>query len=340
MPQKTVLVTGANGFIGYGVCRAFSLAGWTTYGMLRSDKSIPDLIKEEIIPIVGTAANPTIPQQLPPIDVVVCCSGDPSNFKAHFEDITSMSQRLSQIAREKGHDKPLVIVTSGCKDYGTTLRHGDPDLAPHTESSPLNYPPILAERCDGALKMLKFTDDFDCVITRPTTLYGRSSSYYSYIFHLAEQAKARSDGVMKIASTPNSILHGTHVDDVGAAYVAIAEAPRHVVAGQAYNMSSHRYETLGELVPAIEQSHGVKVEYVDPEENAEIAYTIQILFNFPQWVGSDKLRRDTGWTDKKPLFHKGYEVYRRAYDAAANAKSEQYERVMAMAVGQFGVQQS
>lgn len=307
---------------------------------MRSDKSVPDLIKEEIIPVIGNAANPTISTNLPPIDVVICCSGDPSNFKAHFDDITSMSQRLSKIAREKGHGKPLVIVSSGCKDYGTTPKDGDPGLAPHTEDSPLNPPPILAERCNGALEMTKFTDDFDCVVTRPTTLYGRSSSYYSYIFLLAEQAKTKSHGIMKIASTPNSILHGTHVDDVAAAYLAIAEAPRHVVAGQAYNISSHRYETLKEIVPAIERSHGVKVEYVDPQEGDETAFAVQILFDFPQWVGSDKLRKDTGWTDKKPLFHEGYEVYRRAYEAAAQEKSEQYERVMEIAFGRSRLEQS
>jgi hypothetical protein len=59
-----------------------------------------------------------------------------------------------------------------------TLRHGDPGLAPHTERSPLNFPLILAERANGALDMMKYTDGFDCVVTRPTTLYGRSGSYY------------------------------------------------------------------------------------------------------------------------------------------------------------------
>ncbi|KIW20035.1 hypothetical protein PV08_00610 [Exophiala spinifera] len=337
MPAKTVLVTGANGFIGYAVCRAFALAGWTTYGLMRSDRSIPELLKEEIISIIGSAADPAFVADLPPIDVVVCCSGDPSNFGAHFKEMTSLIQILSKVAQSKGHGKPLAIISSGCKDYGMTPRHGDPSLAPHTEESPLNFPAILGERAIGALDMMKYTDDFDCVVTRPTTLYGRSSSFYGFMFLLAEQAKSNSDGVLSITSDANAICHGTHVDDVAAAYVAIAEAPRAVVAGQAYNISSHRYETLGEIVAAMEKAHGIKVEYVDSDGVDKDSYAINALFNFPQWVGSEKIREHTGWKDKKPLFHEGYDVYRKAYEEAAKAKTEQYERIMRMAVGRFGL---
>ena len=337
MSPKTALVTGANGFLGYAVCRAFSLAGWTTYGLMRSDKSALDLLKEEIIPIIGTAADPSFISDLPPIDVVICCSGDPSNFGAHSKDITSMIQQLSKIAQANGHGKPLAIISSGCKDYGTTLRHGEPGLAPHTEQSPLNFPPILTERVHGALDMMKLTDDFDCVVTRPTTLYGRSGSYYGFIFALAEAARNQSNGVMSIASDANAILHGTHVDDVANAYLAIAQAPRDIVAGQVYNISSHRYETLGEIAEIVQKHHGIKVKYVDPADGDNEPYAIKLLFNFPQWVSSDKLRKDTGWTDRKPLFSEGYQVYRTAYEAAAQANTEQYERVMRMAQGRFGV---
>ncbi|KIW48325.1 uncharacterized protein PV06_00927 [Exophiala oligosperma] len=339
MPSKAVLVTGANGFIGYAVCRAFALAGWTTYGLMRSDRSIPELVKEEIIPIVGSAADPaSFVADLPPIDVVICCSGDPSNFGAHFKEITSLIRSLSKIARSKGHGKPLAIISSGCKDYGMTPRHGDPDLAPHTEESPLNFPPVLGERANGALDMMtKYTKDFDCVITRPTTLYGRSSSFYGLIFLLAEQAKSETDGVLAVTSDADAICHGTHVDDVAAAYLAIAEAPRDVVAGQAYNISSHRYETLGEIVEVVEKAHGIKVEYVDADGVDKDSYATNALFNFPQWVDSEKIRKHTGWRDKKPLFHEGYNVYRKAYEAAAQAKTEQHERVMRMVEGRFGI---
>jgi hypothetical protein len=35
-----------------------------------------------------------------------------------------------------------------------------------------------------------------------------------------------------------------------------------------------------------------------------------------QWVGSPKLRADTGWTDKRMLFSEGIQQYRLGYEAA------------------------
>lgn len=326
-PATTVLVTGANGTIGYAVCRAFTQAGWTTYGLVRSERSVPDLVREEIIPIVGTAADPSsFLASLPPIGVIVSCSEDITNYEAHFNDVLSMILRISQATRTRTGTKPLVIFSSGCKDYGTTLRHGDPGLAPHTEESPLNPPALLKRRTQCALSMFEHTNEFDAVVTRPTTIYGRSGSWYSVFFMLAEQAKASGDNVLTLYSTPNAILHGTHVDDVGSAYVAIASAPRQVVAGQTYNISAHSYETLEEIAPAVEKSHGVKVVFADPGPDDEKNFGVNSVFNFPQWVGSDKIRKQTGWRDRKPLFHEAYDVYRRAFEQARADQTEQYAR--------------
>jgi hypothetical protein len=56
-----------------------------------------------------------------------------------------------------------VLFTSGCKDYGPGLLKNDPYLSPHTELSPLNPPPSLANRANHAIKTLKNRDLFDAV---------------------------------------------------------------------------------------------------------------------------------------------------------------------------------
>ncbi|OAP58652.1 hypothetical protein AYL99_07742 [Fonsecaea erecta] len=328
MPRaRTVLVTGANGVIGQSVGRAFSQAGWTTYGLLRSPRSAQDLVREEIIPIVGSAANYLeFVDSLPPIDVIVSCSEDIKNYKVHFDDVLAMILGVSSSSRRQGGPKPLVIFSSGCKDYGTTARHGDPDLAPHTENSPLNPPALLAKRTECALSMFNHAEAFDAVITRPTTVFGRWGSWYAVFFMLAEAAKAAGRSSFTLYSTPNAILHGTHVDDVGSAYLAIAEAPRPVVAGQVYNISAHSYETLADIATALEKSHGVQVDYADPGPKDDKEFGVNSVFNFPQWVDSTKLRSHTGWVDRKPLFHEAYDVYRRAFEQAKADKSDQYVR--------------
>ncbi|KAL2419249.1 hypothetical protein ABEF95_002112 [Exophiala dermatitidis] len=283
--------------------------------------------REEIIPVLGSAADSsTFVSTMPAMDVIVTCSEDISNYEAHFNDLLNMIQQISHLSRKQGGIKPLVIFSSGCKDYGTTLRHGDVGLAPHTEDSPLNPPALLRRRTECALSMFNHTSDFDAVVTRPTTVFGRSGSWYAVFFQLAEHAKSNGHSNLTIYSTPNSILHGAHVDDVGSAYVAIAEAPRGTVAGQVYNISAHRYETLEDIAAVMEKCHGIKVSFSEPDPDDEKKFGINSVFNFPQWVDSTKIRSQTGWRDRKPLFQDSYEVYWRAFEQAENDKSDQYKR--------------
>ena len=51
--QKTVLVTGANGYVGNAVAKAFARAGWRTYGLVRREEAVGDLARNEIQPLVG-----------------------------------------------------------------------------------------------------------------------------------------------------------------------------------------------------------------------------------------------------------------------------------------------
>lgn len=81
MAAKTVFVTGANGFVGSTVAREFSRNGWATYGLMRSERSVLDLRRDEVIPIVGTAKDASaFVTNLPPIDVIVTCDEDLSDY--------------------------------------------------------------------------------------------------------------------------------------------------------------------------------------------------------------------------------------------------------------------
>ncbi|KIV94695.1 hypothetical protein PV10_02435 [Exophiala mesophila] len=333
MTTKAAFITGANGFIGSAVARKFSSKGWTTYGLIRHQRSALELMRNEIIPIVGLASD--VAQwisRLPPIDVIITCDEDLSNYISHHQSRLAMIKQICKHSATLGNSvKPLVIFSSGCKDYGTTPMHGEVNLAPHTETSPLNPPEILRPRTEAAIDMLQgHGSDFDCVVTRPTTLFGLSGSFYSHFFVLASKAKTENDGVLELPANPNSVLHGTHVEDVAAAYFSLATAPREVVRGQSYNISGHRYETLEEIVPAIDKSHGIKVKYREYQESDAETFGLYVLalFRFPQWVGSEKIRTQLGWADTKPLFHKGYEVYRKAYEAAISQDSQQVERLL------------
>src|SRR6187402_1860225 len=182
-PPKTVLVTGANGYIGHAVALAFVRAGWTTYGLVRNPSYLPLLRAAEIHPLLGSPSSPTFLTDLEKegvtFDVLVSTTEQILDYFPHYNDVVALLRTLAtQTLKAKGV-KPLVLFTSGCKDYGMIpYLANSPELAPQTEVTPLNPPPFAVDRAAGTLRIFDHGDVFDAVALRPTNVYGGSSSYY------------------------------------------------------------------------------------------------------------------------------------------------------------------
>lgn len=275
-PPKTVLIIGANGYIGHAVALAFVRAGYKTYGLVRQASFLSILASEEIIPLLGSPASPTFLPTLEEegvvFDVLVSTTEQILDYFPHYNDVVKLLRGLAKRSLEKKGVKPLVLFTSGCKDYGMTpLLADSPGLAPHTEDSPLNPPPVLIDRAKGTLKIFENADVFDAIALRPTNVYGGNSSYYGLFFVAAEQAKER--GYLEASEEPLTVLNAMHVDDCAEAYVALAEHPdRSVVKGQVYNISAEKYETLDEILRSLVREYGVEggVRYVNIEARESI----------------------------------------------------------------------
>jgi NAD(P)-dependent dehydrogenase (short-subunit alcohol dehydrogenase family) len=57
MARRRVLVTGANGYIGNAAAKAFSGAGWKTYGLMRRMEDALNLTRNEIHPFIGSPVD-------------------------------------------------------------------------------------------------------------------------------------------------------------------------------------------------------------------------------------------------------------------------------------------
>lgn len=272
---------------GNAVAKAFVRAGWITWGLVRNAETRPALRAEEIIAVLGSADDKHFVSKLDNqnrvfvFDVIVSVTEQNIDYAAHFNNTIELLRTLGNVANRHGV-RPLVLFTSGCKDYGMTGLHGSEGLAPHTEESALKPPPSLADRASHAVKVFDHTDLFDAVLLRPTSVYGYSSSYYGQIFDLA--AKAAEKGVLEIAADPRTIMHATHVDDCAEAYVAIAEADREVVKGQCYNISGDRYETLEEVANGLIKEYNIAdgVKFLPVQEERELD-SLQLVLGFSQW---------------------------------------------------------
>jgi nucleoside-diphosphate-sugar epimerase len=332
---KTALVTGANGYIGNAVARAFIRAGWITYGLLRSTSGAQSLAAEEILPVVGNiddiGGHDEIKNQLPQaLDAIISTTEDHNDYVRHYTAIISLLRTVGSRSVQNGV-RPLVIFTSGCKDYGLGPHFAnDPSLSAHTEESPINPPEFAALRAEYSRKIFEHDDLFSPVLVRPTNVHGRSSSFYGIFLRVASQA-ASEDKPLVMSSPADSIVHSMHVDDCGDAYVAIASHPQlEKVAGQVFNISARRYETVDEVARALVVEYGISkgLEYVDKKRLGEGEDPWPPgLIDFPQWTSSEKLRSMTGWRDHRPLFSDAIHVYRVAYEAAQSVGHENIDKV-------------
>lgn len=330
MPK--VLVTGANGYIGNAVAKAFNRAGWETYGLIRRAADASDLAQNEIHPIIGTpqSLSQTNEPEHCVFDVVVSNTEDWSDYDGHFRHVKDMLLHVGNRSWENARVRTLVLFSSGCKDYGMTGKHGDADLAPHTESSPLDVSrlPLLRARTESATGLLeegnKGNLPFDVVVLRPTNVYGYGSSYYGSLFAWADKAKKDGNKVLKVAADPNVIVHSTHVDDCALAYLSLAEHPnRDEIKSQAFNISNARYETVREVCEALAKSYELSIEYEEPGPFENIVPgMIEGVIQYTQWVSSDKIRQLTGWKEQRAYFSAAIAQYRMAFEAALAAKHQ------------------
>ncbi|WP_426442147.1 NAD-dependent epimerase/dehydratase family protein [Bradyrhizobium genosp. P] len=306
-------MTGANGYIGNAVAKAFARAGWRTYGLVRREDATGDLARSEIQPAVGTAGVAAL-DGIGDVtfDVVVSNTEDRTDPSGHLAAVRVMLDE-AVVRSEAAGRRPLIMFSSGCKDYGAMARkHGDPALAPHTEESPLAPRNFLIPRCTFGARLLdKAESSFDAIVLRPTIVYGLSSSYYGALFHLA----AKSRDVLTIVGDPDAVMHSCHVDDCADAYVLLAEHPdRNAIANQAYNISNRHYETAREIGEALARSYGLNLTFEAPDHDGAAGDAAR-LFNFWQWVGSDKIRSATEWHEKRASFADGIDQYRAAFEA-------------------------
>ena len=318
MKRKTVLVTGANGYIGGAIARAFVRAGWRTFGSIRKPEQAIALARQEIHPVIGSPDDVMFLTSLEDtvFDVVVSNTEDWSNIFGHYEHVLAMLRAIGERGARAGV-RPLLMFTSGCKDYGhMSVKHGDAGLAPHTEESPLSPPSALIARTNTGVALLgSGALLYDATVLRPTIVYGYSSSLYGALF----QQAAQSRGILQLTADPNATMHSVHVDDCAEAYVSLAEhGDRDAVAGQAFNISNRSYDTARSVGEALASSYGLGLEFIAPTEDVSPG-SFPSLTNFWQWVSSEKLRALTGWAERRAGFVEGIEEYRLGYEASLQA---------------------
>ena len=233
-----VLVTGASGYIGHAVAKAFRSKGHQVYGLVRSQEDAHLLCLNEIIPINGDLDEPkSYAKCLDQIEVAVHCAFDSSGqgVERDAKTIDTFIHAFSHTTLPR-----LFLYTSGIWIYGSS-REKLVD-----EATPLHPIDIVKWRPAHEKKVLEAANvNFKTAILRPGCVYGLVGGLTELLF------SSTLKGAVTVVEEGNYRWPMVHVQDLAHAYVSAAEKE---ISGVILNVVDDSSATVREMAEAIAHS--------------------------------------------------------------------------------------
>jgi nucleoside-diphosphate-sugar epimerase len=254
-----ILVSGHDGYLGQPLTRLLTEGGHAVVGLdtflydsaaLGAPVKAPAEVLRKDVRDVG-------PDDLEGIDAVIHLAGISNDPLGDLDPTLTYdinyrgTVQLARAAKEAGVER--FLFSSSCSLYGA---HGDDMLdesAAFLPVTPYGESKVLAERDLGAMA----DDRFSPTYLRNATAYGASPRFRGdlVVNNLVGHAVTRGEVFLKSDGTPWRPL--VHVEDIGRAFVAVAQAPRDLVHDEAFNVcrTTENYqirqvaELVEELVP-------------------------------------------------------------------------------------------
>ena len=302
---RSALVTGAAGFVGRRLVRALAGAGWRVTATaqqgdrdggdlpsatwLAGDVRNPDHLRAAI-----DVAEPDAIFHLAGISFVPAAAADPG-YAAEVNAIAAA--RLVGLVAERraaGTLDPVVLVIGSGEQYG---RHDARDF-PLVESAEQRPHTVYA-----ATKVAQETfalqgwrgAEVRAIATRSFNHSGPGQADRFLLPGLVRRTRAlrnAAPGTPLVMGNQTTVRDFLHVDDVVAAYIALAERGR---PGEAYNVASGVGHSVGDLARRVLARAGVDAPV---ESDPALVRPAEV----PALVGSAaKLAADTGWAPRRTL---------------------------------------
>jgi len=296
-----VFVTGASGYIGHAVAKAFREKGHTVYGLVRTKEKGDVLALDEIWAVIGDLENPQgYSKILDEVEIVAHCAFERSGNGVE-RDIKTLDLILSTYSnRDIPHG---LIYTSGVWVYGST---GNKIV---DESSPLNPIDLVKWRPQHEQKVLKATSPkLRTVVIRPGTVYGKGGGLTNTFFDSIE-----TGSIAKIGNANNHWAM-VHVEDLAHAYVSAAEKE---LTNVILNVTADFNPTVQEMVEAVARSAGMagKINSLSDQEAYQRFGPMVQGLTIDQQVSNARVKRLLGWQTHHAPFINEIDIYYHAWKA-------------------------
>lgn len=297
-----VFVTGASGYIGNAVARAFRLHGHEVFGLIRSEKYSQQLLQEEIIPVLGDLQFPEKWESvLDKTGVIAHCAFDMSQQGVEKDE--KVLNFLINYASNAETPRTL-LYTSGCWVYGNT---GD---CIADDATPLNPIDLVKWRVEQEKRLLNAEcKNLRPLVMRPGCVYGGKGGLTGLWF---ESAKL---GEVNMVENGENRWAMIHINDLGNAYVLAAEKR---LSGIALNIVNNDHSKVKDMVTAVAKSMGIgaTIKILSEAEAAKQygAFVEGLLLN--QQIQHDYTGLLLGWQPRYPNFIEGIETYLASWRAS------------------------
>lgn len=298
---KTILVTGAAGFIGGALFKRLMEYGLDVTGTVLYEQEAEELRRHgyrvEVLDLAGDASWDRL---LGGVDIVF-------NIAALFQEAEQGEAMYHKVNVEGTVKLVETAARCGVKRFvhcSTVGVHGDVKQVPCTEQSPYNpMDEYHRTKLEGELAVLDFArslpdDAMVVTVNRPAMVYGPGDVRMLKLF------SAIAAGRFIMIGSGRVLAHLGHIDDQVDSLLLGAVKPRADVHLEAFNIASGEYITLNELAASIARAAGTKIP----------AYKIPVA---PVWLAGlacELICRPFGI--KPPIFRRrvGFFTHNRAFD--------------------------
>lgn len=293
-----VFITGAAGYVGHAVARAFRRSGHDVHGLVRSAARRNALARDEIHALVGDITRPeTYREVAEQADVLVHTAADFTQGPP--PDRTAIDTLLE--AARRGAQPKTLIYTSGTWVHGDTAERVIDETAPLAPAALVAWRPAHEELVLGASHVRG-------LVLRPGCLYGGRGGLTGAWFEGAQ------GGVLRLVGEGHNHWAMVHADDVGEAYVRAAESG---LGGEAFVLAERSGASVRECAEAAARAsgHAVTLETVALDEARRTMGDFAECLALDQHVSSAKAEARLGWRVRHAGFVADAAAYYVAWDA-------------------------